>query len=111
MIVLTEEEWFDKYYPKEWGNWREYYNIKAYRENGVLKTGCTWLNYRITGLVRSQNNNDLLEILKYNNRESNFLKSSLFEVDDDVCTRFCGPRQPDNTCWVHATIYKHESIL
>jgi len=107
MLVLTEEEWFDEYYPKEWGDWRQEYNAKAYRENGVIRSGCTWLNYKVTGWLAGSN--DLLVVNKHS--DCRYIKSSLFEVSDDICTMFCGPRQPDGSCWVQGTIYKCESNL
>lgn len=42
--VLSASEWFDTFYPSEWGDWRKEYNIKAYRE-GQRETACTWMCY------------------------------------------------------------------
>lgn len=42
--IYSIEEWFNEFYPKSWGNWREFYNIKKYREQKNL-TGCTWMDY------------------------------------------------------------------
>jgi hypothetical protein len=44
---LTVEEWFDEYYPKEWGDWRKEYNIGKFRE--TRGTACTYLEYYGTG--------------------------------------------------------------
>lgn len=112
MIILTEEEWFDKYYPKQWGNWREYYNNKAYTESCKSNnkiTGCTWLNYNSTGFLYGVNDKGLMKV---GVRDKNpYIKSSLFQVTKDICDMFCGPKQPDNTYWVQGTIYKRESNL
>jgi hypothetical protein len=108
MIELSEEEWFDKYYPKEWGDWRNYYNIEEYCKN-TEATGCTWLNYRTTGWV-SGKRDGLMEI--NSRREYNsYLNSTLFSVNEEVGNTFCGAKQPDGTIWVQATIYKQESNL
>jgi hypothetical protein len=108
MLILTEEEWFDKYYPKEWGNWRESYNIYAYRKDEHL-SGCSWLNYRCTGYASLSTKDGQMKISK---RDDNpYIMSSLFSVDEDISHSFCGAKQPDNTYWVHGTIYKRESNL
>ena len=114
MLILTEEEWFDKYYPKEWGNWREYYNIKAYTEACKTSykqkiTGCTWLNYKTTGYLSSSNDNSLMKVNSY--YDSSYISSVLFQIDEDISNSFCGAEQPDNTYWVQGTMYKRESNL
>lgn len=110
MLVLTEEQWFDKYYPKEWGNWREAYNIKAYQDNGRFKTGCTWLNYRTTGYLYSQDENGLMKVYSSNR---NYIDSCLFEVSSSnyVADAFCAATQPDKTKWVQGIMRKKESNL
>ncbi len=108
MLILTEEDWFDRYYPKEWGNWREYYNIEAYRKNKHL-SGCTWLNYIMTGYVLSEDDKGLMKINKRGS--DSYIRSSLFQVSIDVYMSIGGFEQPDNTYWVHGEIYKHESNL
>lgn len=114
MIILTEEEWFDKYYPKEWGNWREYYNSKAYtescRSNNEI-TGCTWLNYNSTGWLYSPNEEGLMKVCFRDKDNDPYIKSSLFQVDKEIGDLFCSTKQPDNTYWVQGTIYKRESNL
>jgi hypothetical protein len=44
---LSVEEWFDEYYPKEWGDWRKEYNAGKFRE--TRGTACTYRDYYGTG--------------------------------------------------------------
>lgn len=117
MIELTEKEWFDKYYPKEWGDWRKCYNLKEYRKNEE-KSGCSWLNYQITGWVGGENSEELMKIHSYKEHNSCFnfclnfcLKSSLFSVNETISNLFCAAQQPDGTKWVQAILKKIESNL
>jgi hypothetical protein len=64
MNVYTETQWFDEFYPKEWGNWREFYDIQKYRENQDV-TGCSWMNYKLTGYCLSENECGLMTIRPY----------------------------------------------
>lgn len=64
MLVYSEEQWFDEFYPKEWGNWRECFNIKKFREH-IEATGCCWMNYKTTGYCLSENGEGLMEIRPY----------------------------------------------
>lgn len=65
MKVYTEDQWFDNFYPNGWGNWRDFYNIVKYRENPNA-TGCSWMNYKLTGYCLSENADGLMEVRKYN---------------------------------------------
>lgn len=53
--VLQEEEYFNRYYPKEFGNWRELYNIQAYKDACAegKDPGVCWMCYKKTGIVLS----------------------------------------------------------
>lgn len=62
--VYSEEQWFDTFYPKEWGNWKEFYNIKKYRD-GVSMSGCSWMNYKITGFCSGENAEGLMKVNQY----------------------------------------------
>ena len=62
--VYSEDQWFDAFYPKEWGDWREFYNIKKYRE-GEKTTGCSWMNYKTTGFCLGENDQGLMKVVKF----------------------------------------------
>jgi len=50
--IYSEKEWFDTFYPKEWGNWQEAYNIGEYIKTPRL-SGCVWMDYKLNGIVLS----------------------------------------------------------
>lgn len=50
MKWLTEEQWFDTYYPPEWGDWRKFFNAPKY-QNSYNKTGCSFRDYSLTGKI------------------------------------------------------------
>ena len=43
-MIYTEAEYFEEFYPKSWGDFREEYNLDMYRNHPRL-TGCTWMDY------------------------------------------------------------------
>lgn len=87
MNVYTEEQWFDTFYPKEWGNWRECYNIKKYREN-VEVTGCSWMNYKLTGFCLSENENGLMGVRNYSYSKPQYLDHFFVETTCDEIQPF-----------------------
>jgi hypothetical protein len=51
MKIYTEKEWFDTFYPKEWGDWTKEYNINEYRNRDKnIKSACTWMDYHLFGI-------------------------------------------------------------
>ena len=46
------------------GNWREFYNIAAYREKSNV-SGCSWMNYKLTGYCLTENKCGLMKVNKY----------------------------------------------
>ena len=48
--ILTEEQWFDTYYPKSWGDWRKEYNLEMFQTTKD-ETACTYLDYGSTGFT------------------------------------------------------------
>lgn len=63
MDVFTEVQWFDTFYPVEWGDWRVDYNIGQYRDN-TDKTGCTWMDYKLTGNLLGEDEDGLIKVLE-----------------------------------------------
>lgn len=59
MNIYKEDEWFDKFYPKEFGDWREGFNMKARIENPTA-TGCTWMDYKVAGYLTAVNENGMM---------------------------------------------------
>lgn len=49
-MILSEEEWFERYYPKDWGDWRKSYNIALHRKQPDA-SGCCWMDYVTTGYL------------------------------------------------------------
>lgn len=91
MEVYTEDQWFDSFYPKEWGNWKEFYNIAKYRETQDV-TGCTWMNYKLTGYCLSENKDGLMEIRKYNYSRPSVLDHFFVETTCDEIQPFTQPK-------------------
>lgn len=43
-MIYTEAEYFEEFYPKSWGDFREGYNLDMYRKH-PRESGCTWMDY------------------------------------------------------------------
>jgi len=56
--VYTELEWFEKYYPKGWGDFRKFFNIRMQRKHPNA-TGCSWLDYSVLGYCCSEKDGKL----------------------------------------------------
>lgn len=52
-MIYTEAEYFDKFYPKSWGDWRKEYNLKMYNKH-PRETGCTWMDYYQEGYTLTE---------------------------------------------------------
>ena len=87
MEVYTEEQWFDKFYPKEWGNWRECFNIKKFSEH-IEATGCSWMNYKLTGYCLSENENGLMKVCVYKHSKPQYLDHFFVETACDEIQPF-----------------------
>lgn len=61
MWIYTEEEWLDKFYPKEWGDWREEFNIGMLRKHRDL-TGCNWMDYRLSGWLSGEDGDGKMKV-------------------------------------------------
>lgn len=99
MYWLSESDWFDKYYPKAWGNWREEYNYGEYRDQQYPKiVPCTWMNYRSSGYLE-KGSKKILRV--YRHPVQMYIDSFL------VCDEFnkCAFIQPfhaaDGSFWSH----------
>ena len=91
MKVYTEEQGFDSFYPVEWGNWKEFYNIAKYRETRGV-TGCSWMNYKLTGYCLSENKDGLMEIRNYNYCKPHVLDHFFVETLCDEVQPFHQPK-------------------
>lgn len=60
-MIYSESEYFDKFYPKHWGDWRKEYNLKMYIAH-PRETGCAWMDYYETGYVTAQNSEGVMEV-------------------------------------------------
>lgn len=52
-MIYTEAEYFDKFYPKSWGDWRKEYNLKMYCKH-PRESGCTWMDYYQEGYTLTE---------------------------------------------------------
>ena len=52
-MIYKEAEYFDKFYPKSWGDWRKEYNLKMYCKH-PRESGCTWMDYYETGYLLTE---------------------------------------------------------
>ena len=89
--VYSEEQWFDTFYPTEWGNWREFYNISKYRESQKI-TGCSWMNYKLTGYCLSENSEGLMKVNTYNYGKPYYYDHFFVETSCDEIQPFYQPR-------------------
>ena len=109
--VLTEEGWFDTYYPSEWGDWRKSYNIKAYREFNHKDTGCTWMCYTDTGYLSSEDENGEMQVRSWSDPDSHSLAVLFIQLESSDEFN-CAYHQPkDNTHWVKVRVSRMESNL
>ncbi len=108
MKVYTEDMWFDNFYPKEWGDWKEYYNIAKYRETMEV-TGCSWMNYKLTGYCLSENKDGLMEVRKYNYSRPYTLDHFFVETCCDEIQPFFQPKSKSQ--WAGIFISKLTSNL
>ena len=108
--VLSEVEWFDTYYPKEWGNWREYFNFEQSHlvEN---KTGCTIDHYNVYG--RATLPDTLGRMFIKTDIISNCIDAIFVEVTDkDIIEKFSPIYQPkDQKYFFSITCNKQKSNL
>lgn len=91
MKVYSEEQWFDAFYPKSWGNWKEFYNIKKYREYPKV-TGCCWMNYKLTGFCVGENEEGLMGVHKYTYSKPSTLDHFFVETTCDEIQPFHQPK-------------------
>jgi len=108
MEVLTEEEYFNRYYPAEFGNWKEYYNISAYRKEKF--TGVAWMCYKKYGSVYSEINGKM-KIGKWNDSYNPYMDSFFLEVDEVDMEFLCPYETEDNKTWAQVSLQKEESNL
>lgn len=110
--VLTEQEWFEEYYPKEWGDYTKEYNIGEYRKN-PRKSGCSWMCYGDLGFVFGENEHGIMKVQQYEDTYQDtyhFLRIFVQCSEDDG---FIQPyHQPkDNTYYSKVVMSKEESNL
>lgn len=60
-MIYKEDEYFDEFYPKHWGDWRKEYNLKMYCAH-PRETGCTWMDYYETGYTLVENSKGIMEV-------------------------------------------------
>lgn len=108
MKKLTEEEYFERYYPKSWGDWRKEYNIGEYRNQKPRISGVTWMDYIMTGFLLSERDNCLVEVIR--DKRPNYLDSFFISVEDAA---YLQPMyQPkDETWWIKGYVRRLESNL
>ena len=56
-MIYTEAEYFDKFYPKSWGDWRKEYNLKMYCKH-PRESGCTWMDYYQEGYTLTEDSRE-----------------------------------------------------
>ena len=114
MKLFTEEEWFDTFYPKEFGNWREGFNIAKYRENPEA-TGCSRMNYCISGYLSCENSDGFMALNKYppDASQEHFFVECGYKSDDKNIAWFIQPyfQKKDDTYYASVKISKMESNL
>lgn len=113
-MIYSESEYFDKFYPKSWGDWRKEYNIKMYCAH-PRETGCTWMDYHETGYVLSENSEGIMvvrEIPRPGLIERFFIKCGSLE-DESKIAFFIQPAFQPKTQEYYAsvTLTKMESNL
>jgi len=83
MKLYTEKEWFDKFYPKKWGDWTKEYNIGMFKKNPQA-TSCYWMDYKLTGIVLGDpNNTNILKVQELSlDIEQNILEHFFIECGD-----------------------------
>jgi len=102
--VLTEEEYFDRYYPKSAGNWKEFYNIDAYRKNDF---GIAWMCYKKYGYLCSEVDGKM-KVQKWDDSYSSYIHSFFMECRMSI---LCPYITQDNKWWAQVTLRKEESNL
>ena len=60
-MIYRENEYFDKFYPKSWGDWRKEYNLKMYNKH-PQESGCTWMDYYETGYTLVENSKGVMQV-------------------------------------------------
>jgi hypothetical protein len=114
MKIYSEEEWFEKFYPKSWGDWRTEFNIEMYRKHQNV-TSCSWMNYKLTGWLTSEVNGKM-KVNKYSSKpyclDNFFVECGQESNEDEVCW-FIQPylQQKDKTYYAQISTHKMESNL
>jgi len=114
--TYSEEEWFDTFYPKEWGNWRENYNAAMYSKHQGA-TGCCWMDYNETGFLLSDpDNTGFMKVVKRDYDTGTvdyfFVECGTSDKEEDVAW-FLQPYYQSKTKTYFAKVYaqKTESNL
>ena len=101
--VLTEEEYFDRYYPKEFGDWKEFYNIGEYRKKTNI--GIAWMCYKKYGFLCKEEDGKM-KVTKWS--VSPYIDSLFMECR---MSGLCPYKTQDNKWWAQVTLRKMESNL
>ena len=115
-IIYTPQELFENFYPKEWGDWRKEYNIKAYRENPD-ETVCAWMCYDGGTFLCGEDADGKMKVLTRewkDHRETFFISCGPLTGEDDCITAwFLQPygNNADNNAYAKVRVSKVESNL
>ena len=110
MKVFEEEEWFEEFYPKEWGDWRKAYNIREFANqfaSGKQISGCTWMDYSKTGGLMGEIDGTM-EVIPHM-ADPECFESFFIESTKEFCQPYYQPK--DNTHYLKVTAERMESNL
>jgi hypothetical protein len=109
-IFLNEEEYFDRYYPKELGDWRKEYDIKACREGKI--PGVYWMCYRQSGIASGENpDTGKMEIIPWRSVNPRFVRSGFLQMQGPEIGYLCPYKTGDGKEWAQITVRREESNL
>lgn len=113
-MIYTESEYFEEFYPKSWGDFREEYNLDMYRKQPRV-SGCTWMDYYELGYCLAPDENNIMKVREIHRPEiieRFFIKCGSLE-DESKIAFFIQPAFQSKTGEYYAsvTLTKMESNL
>lgn len=113
-MVYSEAEYFDKFYPKSWGDWRKEYNLKMYNKH-PRESGCTWMDYYQEGYTLTEDFTGRMAIRKIDRPEiieRFFIKCGDLEDESNIAFFIQPAFQPKTKeYYCSVTLTKMESNL
>jgi len=103
-----EEEWFNEFYPNEWGDWKQNYNIAAYQKD-CDETGCSWEHYSSVGFL-SAAVNGLMKVESWHGNNKRIVEHIFLECID---CEFIQPiyQKKDDAYYCEIELTKEDSNL